>query len=155
MGCTGAPGGTPRLRAEPRVSLRVSSTCGYRHVSEEQQGTWKRPTLGPDRGRAVNGQRAESQESVLVPSNCQGATGRCTCEVLALGPGPYGTRAHRMPLSGRSAGTRRKGSALGPSRRGAVYGQRRQCQMRSLSCPLGGSRAKAHEKSQVLGQSSV
>ena len=97
MGGTGAPGGTPRLRAKPWVSLRVSSTCGYHHVSEEQQGTWKRPTLGPDRGRAVNGQRAESQESVLVPSNCQGATGRCTCEVLALGPGPYGTRAHLMP----------------------------------------------------------
>ena len=45
----------------------------------------KQLTLGPGPGRAVCGQGAESQESMLVPSNCQGARGLCTCEVLALG----------------------------------------------------------------------
>ena len=38
LGGTGVPGGRLRLRANPRVSLRVSSAYGYRHVSERQQG---------------------------------------------------------------------------------------------------------------------
>ena len=60
----------------------------------------------------------------------------------------YGTRAYRIS----SVGARRTRSALGTSPRGAVYGKRRQCQMRLPSCPLSGSRARAHEKSQVLGR---
>ena len=36
---------------------------------------WNRQTLGPDPRTAVCGQRAASQESMLVQLNCQGATG--------------------------------------------------------------------------------
>ena len=39
----------------------------------------ERPTMGPGPGRAVCGERAESQERMLVQLNCQGATGLCKC----------------------------------------------------------------------------
>ena len=85
LGGFGVPGGRLRLRAKPQVSLRVSSACGYRRAGERQQGGAhvERPTLSLGPARAVYGQRAESQESMLVPSNCQGATGRCTCEGIS------------------------------------------------------------------------
>ena len=39
----------------------------------------ERPTMGPGPGRAVCGERAESQERMLVQLNCQGVTGLCKC----------------------------------------------------------------------------
>ena len=39
---------------------------------------------------------------MLVPSNCQGATGRYTGEVLALGPGPEGRSVSKVRNPGSS-----------------------------------------------------
>ena len=78
-------------------TVTVMSPSGNRAVRMS-----KRPTLGPGPGRAVHGQRAESHESMLVPSNCQGATGRYTGEVLALGPGPEGRSVSKVRNPGSS-----------------------------------------------------